>query len=65
MAKFRSWVDTTEAPVVQADLHGRYISLVWPCTEIKLSLKEASELAEKLVREGEKLVDYAKPIART
>ena len=65
MAKFRTWVDTSEAPVVTADYHGRYISIVFPCTEIKLSLKEASELAEKLVKEGEKLVEYAKPFART
>ena len=64
MAKFRTWVDTPEMPVVTADYHGRYISLVWPCTEIKLSLKEASELTEKLQAEARKLVEYAKPLAR-
>ena len=65
MAKFRTWVDATEAPVVTADYHGRYISIVWPCTEIKLSIKEASELTEKLQAEAQKLVEYAKPITRT
>jgi len=62
MPRFRTWADTTEAPVVSADRNGRYISLVWPCVEIKLTLPEASELAEKLAKAGKELIkdEFAK-----
>ena len=64
MAKFRVWVDSAETPVVTADRHGRYITLLWPGNEVRLTLKEASELAEKMVSAAQTLVEYERPLAR-